>query len=113
VASLERYSKHPLARAVLAAANEVGMTLPEASEVDEQPGQGLHGTVGGHLVQITSRNILIAQQMDGVDRLPPIAGGLECVVAIDQQYAAVFRFRDAPRVESRLFVSHLGPQHGS
>ncbi|MEQ1909143.1 MAG: heavy metal translocating P-type ATPase [Vicinamibacterales bacterium] len=111
VASLERYSKHPLARAVLAAANEVGMTLPEATEVDEQPGQGLHGTVGQRQVQITSRNILIAQQMDGVDRLPPMAGGLECVVAIDQQYAALFRFRDAPRLDSRLFVSHLGPRH--
>ena len=111
VASLERYSKHPLARAILAAANEVGMTLPEATEVDEQPGQGLRGTVGGRLVQITSRNNLIAQQMAGRDHLPPIAGGLECVVAIDQQYAAAFRFRDAPRVESRLFVSHLGPRH--
>ena len=111
VASLERYSKHPLARAILASAKEVGMALPEATEVDEQPGEGLRGTVDGHLVQITSRNSLIAQQTAGADQLPPIASGLECVVAIDQQYAAALRFRDAPRAESRLFVSHLGPQH--
>lgn len=44
-------------------------------------------------------------------QLPPIAGGLECVVVIDQRYAAALRFRDAPRAESRGFVSHLGPKH--
>ena len=55
VASLERYSKHPLARAILAAAKEAGIQLPEATEVSEPPGQGLRGTVSGHQVQITSR----------------------------------------------------------
>src|ERR1700720_38394 len=45
VASLERYSKHPLARAILAAAKEAGLQLPEATEVGEQPGQGLRGNV--------------------------------------------------------------------
>ncbi len=111
VASLERYSKHPLARAILAAAKEQSLQLPEAAEVSEQPGQGLRGTVSGHPLQITSRSKLIAQNVAGADQLPPVGGGLECVVAIDQGYAAVLRFRDAPRAESRSFVSHLGPKH--
>src|SRR3984893_14779555 len=111
VASLERYSKHPLARAILAAAKQAGIQLPEATEVGEQPGQGLRGTVFGHQLQITSRNKLIAQNVAGADQLPPIAGGLECVVVIDQRYAAALRFRDAARAESRSFVSHLGPKH--
>ena len=29
----------------------------------------------------------------------------------DQRYAAALRFRDAPRAESRSFVSQLGPKH--
>jgi cation transport ATPase len=62
-------------------------------------------------VQITSRSQFRAQQVVRDDQLPPVAGGLECVVVIDQRYAAVFRFRDAPRAESRSFVSHLGPKH--
>ncbi len=111
VASLERYSKHPLARAILAAAKEAGVTLPEATEVGEQPGRGLQGTVSGHLVQITSRNKLLAGNVPGADQLPPVAGGLECVVVIDGRYAAALRFRDAPRAESRSFVKHLGPKH--
>ena len=84
VASLERYSKHPLARAILAAAKEDGIQLPEATEVSEQPGQGLLGTVSNHQLQITSRGRLIAQETAGTDQLPPGAGGLECVVAIDR-----------------------------
>ena len=111
VASLERYSKHPLAHAILAAAKADGISLPEANEVSEPPGQGLHGTVAGRHVQITSRNQLVAQQVAGHDQLPPVAGGLECVVAIDRRYAAALHFRDAPRAESRSFVSHLGPKH--
>ena len=111
VASLERYSKHPLARAILAAAKEDALQLPEATEVSEQPGQGLRGTVSGHQLQITSRGKLAAQRLAGADQLPPVAGGLECVVAVDQRYAAALRFRDAPRAESRSFVSHLGPKH--
>ena len=111
VASLERYSKHPLARAIIVAAKEAGIQLPEATQVGEQPGQGLRGTVAGHQLQITSRNKLIAQKVPGADQLPPAAAGLECVVSIDERYAAVLRFRDAPRAESRSFVSHLGPKH--
>jgi len=110
-ASVERYSKHPLARAILASATKAGMQIPEATEVSEPPGQGLRGTVAGHQVQVTSRNKLIAQQIPGADQLPPLAGGLECVVAIDQRYAAALRFRDAPRAESLSFVKHLGPKH--
>jgi heavy metal translocating P-type ATPase len=111
VASLERYSKHPLARAIIAAAKEAGIALPEATAVGEQPGHGLRGTVSGHQLQITSRNKLIAQKVAGAELLPALAGGLECVVVIDQHYAAALRFRDAPRAESRSFVSHLGPKH--
>ena len=110
-ASLERYSKHPLARAILAAAKEAGIQLPEATEVGEQPGQGLRGTVSNHQLQITSRNKLIAQKTACADQLPPVAGGLECVVAIDGRFAAALRFRDAPRAQSRSFVRHLGPKH--
>jgi len=111
VAGLERYSKHPLARAILAAAEEEGIALPEATEVGEQPGLGLRGTVLSHRLQITSRNKLGTRGTTGADQLPPVSGGLECVVLIDDHYAAAFRFRDAPRIESRSFVKHLGPKH--
>jgi len=48
IASLERYSKHPLAGAILEAAQEKGLSLLQVSEVSEPPGTGLRGTVNGH-----------------------------------------------------------------
>ena len=110
-ASLERYSKHPLARAIFAAAKTEELPLQNATEVTEPPGQGLVGSVSGHQVQITNRGKLSGQGISGVEQIPPIAGGLECVVVIDKHYAAAFRFRDAPRAESLSFISHLGPKH--
>ena len=111
VASVERYSKHPLARALLVAAAEAALTLPEATEVSEAPGQGLRGTVSNRQILITSRGQLGSHGITGVGEMPPVSGGLECVVAIDGRYAATLRFRDAPRADSQAFVKHLGPKH--
>jgi heavy metal translocating P-type ATPase len=110
-ASLECYSKHPLARAILAAAKDQRIQLRAATEVNEAPGEGLRGTVSGHSLQITSRTKLSSQIISDDDQLPRSAGGLECLVLIDHRHAAIFRFRDAPRAESRSFVKHLGPKH--
>ncbi len=111
VASLERYSKHPLARAVLAAARAEQVVLAEASEVAEPPGDGLRGEVLGQQVAVTSRKKMLAIDPAAAAQMPEVTGGLECVVAIDRRYAATLRFRDAPRPDSRSFVQHLALKH--
>ncbi len=58
VASLERYSKHPLAGAVLDAAVSAKLKTLDASEVGEKPGRGLTGVIGGRRIQVTSRGKL-------------------------------------------------------
>jgi len=110
-AGVERYSKHPLASAIMEAAAAGGIAPVEASEVHEMPGQGLRGIVAGRRVWITSRAMLLESGAGDADEIPPVGGGLECVVAIDDRYAATIRFRDAPRAESRSFIQHLGPKH--
>jgi P-type E1-E2 ATPase len=47
-----------------------------------------------------------------VAELAPAPTGLEAVVLVDRQVAAVLRFRDEPRREGRHFIRHLRPQHG-
>ncbi|MBK7406019.1 MAG: heavy metal translocating P-type ATPase [Phycisphaerales bacterium] len=111
VASLERYSKHPLAHAILASAAAAGVPLQEVAEISEPPGQGMRGSVGGHTVRISSRGALAKAPVPGADQIPPHAGGLECLVVIDERYAAVYRFRDEPRVEGASFIRHLKPRH--
>ena len=106
-ASLERYSKHPLASAILEAASRANITLEAVTEVSEMQGEGLLGTVGGRKVWITSRG----KVADRGIALPIIAAGLECLVFVDGEYAATLRFHDVPRIEGRSFVDHLRPRH--
>jgi heavy metal translocating P-type ATPase len=111
VASLERYSKHPLAEAIMVAASAKGVSPVGATEIREPPGEGLRGTVAGRAIQVTNRKKLVAEQPHLEKELPPFMGGMECVITIDGRYAATFRFRDQPRAEGASFVRHLGPKH--
>lgn len=111
VASLERFSKHPLARAVTEAATERNIPIVEASEISEPPGQGLQGLISGRRVQVTSRKQLIGQLPEVEADLPIFTGGMECIIAVDGRYAGTITFRDQPRTEGPSFVRHLGPKH--
>ena len=106
-ASLEHYSKHPLSQAILDAARSANLPVELVSEISERPGEGLSGRVGSSSVWITNRNKVIDRKL----ALPPVAPGLECLLFIDDSYAATFRFHDMPRQESRTFVKHLSPRH--
>jgi len=106
-ASVERYSKHPLSTAIQEAAQKANLPLAPVSRISERPGEGLRGTVDSRQVWITSRSTL------GTDAasLPPAGTGLECVLVVDDRWAGVLRFVDAPRKESSQFIKHLRPRH--
>jgi heavy metal translocating P-type ATPase len=106
--SLEQYSKHPLAGAIVREAQKKEMKFAGVTELSEPPGEGLRGTVEGRNVRITGRRQ--AEEAGAV--LPAMSSGLECVVFIDGRYAATMRFHDAPRGDSRSFIQHLQPRHG-
>lgn len=111
VASLERYSKHPLAAAILRQGDAQKISLLEASSVHEPPGQGLQGSVGGLHVEVTHRKKILAQQPQLAEELPEQVAGMECIILIDGHYAATYRFRDAPRTDGSSFIRHLTPRH--
>ena len=111
VASLEQYSKHPLAEAIVRAGRERGAVFHEVSRISEPPGQGLRGTVAGREVRLTSRKQLLKEQPEAAQLLPPPAGGLECLILLNGRYVATYRFRDRPRREGRSFIEHLAPRH--
>jgi len=112
VASIEQYSKHPLARAVLHAARESDLHLKNATEISETPGLGLQGMILGRSIHITHRAALVKEFGTSEALLPPVTEGLTCEIAIDRTYAATYVFHDAPRTESKSFVQHLGKKHG-
>ena len=111
-ASLEEYSKHPLAAAVVNAAKSEGIPLLEVAEISEHPGQGLRGIVAGKEVAITSRMKLTLINSIAAANLPAVSGGLECILLIKEIPAALLRFRDSPRADGAMFIHHLAPRHG-
>lgn len=108
-ASLENYSRHPLAGAIVRAAQEAGLALESVDLASEKPGEGLRGIVGAKTVRITGRAKLTVPPPE----LPAAEQGLECLVFLNDRYAATLRFHDEPRAESHSFVQHLSPRHGA
>ncbi|NOS75251.1 MAG: heavy metal translocating P-type ATPase [Methyloglobulus sp.] len=111
IASLERYSRHPLSSSIVKAAEKAGLSLLGVSNIKELAGEGVIGEVVGKKVQVISRKKILEQQPDVASQLPPISGGLECVALIDGNYAALLQFRDEVRSDSSSFINHLKPNH--
>jgi heavy metal translocating P-type ATPase len=108
VAAVEQYSRHPLAPALVRAGIEGQYPLPSPEWVREEPGLGLRARVDGSELLITNR----AHVPDRLALPPGAPTGLECVVTVDDRFAALFRFHDVPRRDSLGFVQHLQPKHG-
>jgi Cu+-exporting ATPase len=96
-AGLEGRSEHPLARAILAAAEKRGITAPAVEEVRAVPGKGIQGRVAGRL--IAAGNTALMQEI-GVP--VPLDSGSEAgttvmYVAQDGRLAGVIEARDTLR----------------
>lgn len=111
VASLERYSKHPLSSAILEKAAEAHIKLLDVKQISEPKGKGLRGRINGHDLVITSRKQLAEFGLGDKVSLLPKGEGLECVILIDGELAGHYRFRDTPRIDSSIFIKHLTPKH--
>ncbi len=109
-ASVEQYSKHPLAASLLAAAKDRDIVLHPAESISERPGEGLTGIVQTARLAILSRKQALALGISTAVLPEPIPG-MECILLRDDKYAAAFRFQDAPRHDSHSFIQHLGPRH--
>ncbi|ANE03190.1 heavy metal translocating P-type ATPase [Corynebacterium crudilactis] len=110
-ASVERYSRHPLAEAIREGAQTRELNLPDVVEVSERPGQGLTGMVGGHLIRITNRRSALEIDPDSGNHIPVTSSGMESVVLVDGNYAALIRLRDEPRASAGEFIAHLPRKH--
>lgn len=111
VASLERYSKHPLADAILRSAEKSKLPLLNATRVSEKPGMGLTGIINAQEIHVTHRKKLVQTKPEMASLLPPISAGLECIILVNGAYAATFHFRDEPRKDGKFFIRHLAPSH--
>src|SRR5690625_3574516 len=77
-AGAERYSRHPLAAAIVDAATHRKLDVPAVESVSERPGAGLSAQVAGTQVRITNRASALASDAAAAELAPRAQSGLEC-----------------------------------
>ncbi|XBP96658.1 heavy metal translocating P-type ATPase [Micromonospora sp. CCTCC AA 2012012] len=111
-AAAEHPSEHPLAGALLAAAQERGLDLPPAHDFVATPGRGVEATVAGHRVRVGSPALLDgptadeAGVRDVVDRVQA-QGRTAVVVVVDDRTAGVLALADRARPAAATAVAAL------
>lgn len=109
-AALERRSEHPLAHAILSAAD--GEELPEAESFRSIPGRGAEGMVGGQRYVIGSPRFLSGEGLsldNAEDALKTVeqAGETPVVLGDTTEALAVFGLADVPRRDAGAAVREL------
>lgn len=95
VAAVERFSTHPLAKALVSAAGKDA--LPQADNVSETPGGGLFGEVNGHRICGGKAEWLQQQGIALTTSTVSTVGTTAVLCAIDGTYTATLRLADQPR----------------
>jgi heavy metal translocating P-type ATPase len=98
-AGVERASEHPLAQAVVNAAHDRGITIPEVTDFDSPVGRGVVGVVDGHTVMLGSAGFLRSQHMDPADLLAEADrlrgdGATVIFIGVDSSVAGIFAIAD-------------------
>jgi len=110
VASLERSSEHPLARAIVAAAE--GMTLSEAQDFDSPVGKGVIGTVDGRRILVGSAGFLAEQGvsasfMAGDADVLRAQGATVIFAAVDGAVAGLIAIADPIKADAEQAIADL------
>jgi Cu+-exporting ATPase len=111
LASAEQRSEHPLARAVVEAANAKGLALSEPTSFEALPGQGVHATVEGHDVWIGNAALArahgFAELGDESLARHQEQGRTVLLGTIDGLPAGVLALADVPKAAAREAVADL------
>ncbi|HUX07048.1 MAG TPA: copper-translocating P-type ATPase, partial [Acidobacteriota bacterium] len=112
-AAVERYSEHPLASAVVEAAKQRGIDIPEAASFESVPGQGAAAETGGSVVAVGSLRYMerleITPSAEQQARAEELAGrgNTTIFVAGDKRIIGVIGVADPLKAGSREAVERL------
>jgi len=114
-AALEQRSEHPLAKAILSAAERCGFAVPAAQEVRAVPGKGIQGTVDGRHVAAGNAALLVEQGIANPrtteTESSTQAGTTLMYVALEGSLAGTIEARDMLRTsaaEAMAGLRHIG-----
>ncbi|MFC4622474.1 heavy metal translocating P-type ATPase [Comamonas nitrativorans] len=112
IAAVEGQSEHPIARAIVQAAEREGLALPEVTQFDAITGMGVRAQVGGQRIEIGADRFM--QQL-GLDVAPFAAaaeqlgqeGKTPLYAAIDGQLAAMLAVADPIKPSTPAAIAAL------
>lgn len=111
-AAAEQVSSHPLARAVVSAARQRGLALPEATDLQTRPGGGVRAQVAGQVVVVGSaawlraNGVETAGHEEHADTLG-VDGATIVWLARQGRVAALFSIADPVHPESSAALASL------
>jgi heavy metal translocating P-type ATPase len=103
-AAVEMRLHHPAARAIVKAAQNRGLTIPERAESEFKRGMGCKATVGEHEVIVGSKNMMISENIvvdearESEARATKLGESIS-YVAVDGKVAGLIRYSDKLRPE--------------
>ena len=113
-AAAEHRQSHPVAKAILSAAQQRGLALPAIEDAAYQIGYGIQVTLDGKLIQVGSvrfmqqRGIhLPAAEVSTVQSEAHATGGSLVYIAVDDHLAGVLRLDPCVRPEAKRIVKYL------
>ena len=109
-AALEGQSEHPIARGIQDGARERGLSVPEAADFRNLPGEGVEARVEGAEVSVVSRGSIERQGLTvGSGRPGELAGQGRTVVYLvrDGEAVGAIALADVVRQESREAIDRL------
>ncbi len=113
IAAVENKSEHPIARAIVIAAQEQNLTLDTVEEFESVTGYGVRATVAGHLVQIGADRYMSQQLHLDIAVFAEQAkqlgqeGKTPIYVAIDGQLTAMIAVADAIKPSTPAAIKAL------
>lgn len=114
-ASVERASEHPLALAIVRAAEERGLEIAPVQDFDSPTGKGALGQVGGRRISLGNAKFLaeqgvdVAPLADEADRLRE-DGATAIFMGTDDQVAAIFAIADPVKASTPEALAALKAQ---
>ncbi|PXA99372.1 heavy metal translocating P-type ATPase [Nostoc sp. 3335mG] len=110
VAAAESRSEHPIARAIVAAAEKAGLALPAVDSFDSDPGHGVTATIGGRRVEVGSARMMgdldLSDFAEALQRFAD-AGKTPVFAAVDGRLAAAIVVADVVKPSSRAVIARL------
>jgi len=107
-ASVERFSNHPTALAIMKLAQEAELELDEVTGFAEVHGRGVSGTANGSICRVGRANWMREAGLNVPESDPQEAAGMSVVyVSKDDKVLGWIGFRDKIRKESQVLLSDL------